>query len=311
MVEFKHVPVLFEECMQALSLKDDGIYVDGTIGGAGHSSEILKRTKNSKLIGIDRDMDALSVSKQRLEKFGDRVTLIHDNFKNMSNILDELNVPYVDGILVDLGVSSYQLDAGERGFSFRFDSPLDMRMNKDDKLTAFDVVNNYSQQDLKRVLKEYGEENFAGNIAKNIVKAREKKSIVTTFELRDIILASVPKYKGHDGKRNVTKCFQAIRIEVNGELEKLGDFIKDVVHKLKSGGRIAIISFHSLEDRIVKNAFRELATGCICPPDFPICVCNHKPTVKIITNHPITASDEELKLNSRSSSAKLRVAEKI
>ena len=311
MAEFKHIPVLLEECMSGLALKNDAIYVDGTIGGAGHSSEILKRTKNSKLIGIDRDGEALSASKKRLEPFGDRFILVHDNFKNMVNVLDELDVESVDGILVDLGVSSYQLDEAERGFSFRFDSPLDMRMNKDDSLTAYDVVNEYSQADLKRILKDYGEENFAGNIAKNIVKAREKKKIETTFELRDIILSSVPKYKGKDGKTNVTKCFQAIRIEVNGELDALGEFVHKVISKLKKGGRIAIISFHSLEDRIIKTAFRDLATGCVCPPDFPICVCGHKPEVKIITNHPITATESELEYNSRSASAKLRVAEKL
>ena len=297
--------------MDGLNLKAGGTYVDCTLGGAGHSSEILKRAKNSKLVGIDRDTDALSVSKERLSAFGENVILVHDNFNNIKNILDDLEIDGVDGILADLGVSSYQLDNAERGFSFRFDSKLDMRMNRDDKLTAFDVVNTYDEQKLKRIFREYGEENFAGPIAKKIVINRNKKPIETTFELRDIILSSVPKYKGHDGKSNVTKCFQAIRIEVNSELEKLSQFIKDAVGKLKKGGRIAIISFHSLEDRIVKNTFKELATNCVCPSDFPICVCNHKADVKIISTHPIIASEKELTINSRSASAKLRVAEKI
>jgi len=310
-VEFSHVPVLLKECIDSLNLKDNGVYVDGTLGGAGHSSVILKSAKNIKLIGIDRDEEALLSSKKRLESYKNQVSFVHDNFNNIKNILDELEINEVDGILVDLGVSSYQLDNAERGFSFRFDSKLDMRMNRDDTLTAYDVVNEYSEANLKKILKEYGEENFAGSIARKIVNARAKKPIETTFELRDIILSSVPKYKGHDGKSNVTKCFQAIRIEVNGELERLSVFIKDAVSKLKVGGRIAIISFHSLEDRIVKNTFKELSVSCVCPPDFPICVCNHKASLKIISNHPITASDEELEINSRSASAKLRVAEKL
>lgn len=310
-MEFSHVPVLLEECLEGLALKDNGIYVDGTLGGAGHSSKILERAKNIKLIGIDRDNDALISSKKRLQEYKNQVTFVHDNFNNIKYILDNFNISEVDGILVDLGVSSYQLDNADRGFSFRFDSKLDMRMNREDKLTAFEVVNTYSEESLKKIFKEYGEENFAGSIARKIVISRIKKPIETTFELRDIILSSVPKYKGHDGKTNVTRCFQAIRIEVNGELDKLSQFIKDAVSKLKKGGRIAIISFHSLEDRIVKNTFKELSTSCICPPDFPICVCNHKAELKIISNHPITASKEELEINSRSASAKLRVAEKI
>lgn len=310
-MEFSHVPVLLEECIDGLNIKDNGVYVDGTLGGAGHSSVILESAKNIKLIGIDRDQEALESSKKRLKDYDSQVTFIHDNFNNIKNILNELNISEVDGILVDLGVSSYQLDNAERGFSFRFDSKLDMRMNRDDTLTAYDVVNDYSEANLKKVLKEYGEENFAGSIARKIVNSRAKKPIETTFELRDIILSSVPKYKGHDGKTNVTRCFQAIRIEVNGELEKLSIFVKDAVSKLKKGGRIAIISFHSLEDRIVKNTFKELSTSCVCPPDFPICVCNHKASLKIISNHPITATEEELKINSRSASAKLRIAEKL
>jgi len=310
-VEFSHIPVLLNECMHGLNLKVGGTYVDCTLGGAGHSSEMLKLAKDIKLIGIDRDQDALEASSNRLNEYKQQVIFVHDNFNNIKYILDELEIEGVDGILADLGVSSYQLDNADRGFSFRYDSKLDMRMNRDDKLTAFDVVNTYDEAKLKKIFREYGEENFAGPIAKKIVLNRSKKPIETTFELRDIILSSVPKYKGHDGKSNVTKCFQAIRIEVNGELDRLSAFIKDAVSKLKKGGRIAIISFHSLEDRIVKNTFKELATDCVCPPDFPICVCNHKADVKIITNHPITASKEELNINSRSASAKLRVAEKL
>ena len=310
-VEFSHIPVLLNECMHGLNLKAGGTYVDCTLGGAGHSSEMLKLVKGIKLVGIDRDQDALEASSKRLNEYKNQVLLVHDNFNNIKYILDELEIEGVDGILADLGVSSYQLDNADRGFSFRYDSKLDMRMNRDDKLTAFDVVNTYDEAKLKKIFREYGEENFAGPIAKKIVLNRNKKPIETTFELRDIILSSVPKYKGHDGKSNVTKCFQAIRIEVNGELDRLSAFIKDAVSKLKKGGRIAIISFHSLEDRIVKNTFKELATDCVCPPDFPICVCNHKADVKIITNHPIIASKEELNINSRSASAKLRVAEKL
>ena len=310
-MEFSHIPVLLEECINGLNLRSASTFVDCTLGGAGHSHEILKRIPNIKLIGIDRDTEALSSSSKRLQDYSSQVTLVHDNFNNISSVLDSLKVDKVEGILADLGVSSYQLDNADRGFSFRFDAKLDMRMNQDDKLTAYDVVNEYSQERLKKIFKEYGEENFAGSIARNIVNTRQKKPIETTFELRDIILSSVPKYKGHDGKSNVTKCFQAIRIEVNGELERLSQFIKDAVDKLSSGGRIAIISFHSLEDRIVKNTFKELATNCVCPSDFPICVCNHKADVKIITNHPIVAGSSELEVNSRSASAKLRVAEKI
>ena len=312
-MEFAHVPVLLEECMEGLLLKDGGIFVDGTIGGAGHSSEILKRTKNSTLVGIDRDTEALEASKKRLSEFGDRVVLVHSNFNNIREVAEAQGVDgNVDGILIDLGVSSYQLDNESRGFSFRFDSPLDMRMDQSsDGINASDVVNNYSESELKRIFKEYGEERFAGNIARKICNVRQQKPIQTTFELRDIILSSVPRYKGHDGKSNVTRVFQAIRIEVNNELGGLEKAIRDAASVLKAGGRIAIISFHSLEDRIVKNTFKDMACDCVCPHDFPICVCDHRATMKIITNHPITANDAELVQNSRSASAKLRVAEKL
>lgn len=307
---FKHTSVLLNECIEGLHLKKDGIYVDGTIGGAGHSLKMLQ-TQDIRLIGIDQDSDALAASARNLSQYKDKVTLVHDNFKNAVKVLDDLGIDKIDGMLLDLGVSSYQIDTPNRGFSFRFDGELDMRMNQDNALTAFDVVNNYSESELADVIFKYGEEKFARRIARNIVNYRAKQSIKTTFELRDIIENSVPKYKGQDGLSSVQRTFQAIRIEVNGELEQLDEFIHTITDRLNRGGRLAIISFHSLEDRIVKNAFKDLACDCICPPDLPICVCNHRAKVKIITNHPITASEEELENNRRSSSAKLRIIEKI
>lgn len=309
-MEFKHIPVMLNECLEGLNLKDNGIYVDGTIGGAGHSSEILSRTKTAKLVGIDRDTDALTVCKERLSKFSNRVTLIHDNFKNIKNILDDLGIESVDGILVDLGVSSYQLDNEERGFSFRYNSKLDMRMNKEQKLSAYDVVNTYSLEELKNVIKDYGEERFAHSIARKIVQYREKQEIQTTGELKDIILKSVPRYKGNDGSSNVQRTFQAIRIEVNQELTGLSDFIRAAMEKLKPQGRLVILTFHSLEDRIVKHTFRDLSTSCVCPSDFPICVCNHKAEGKLV-NKMSVATQEEIQQNSRSASAKLRIIEKL
>lgn len=309
-MEFKHVPVMLNECLQGLNLKDNGIYVDGTIGGAGHSSEILNRTKNAKLIGIDRDTEALNVCKQRLSNHSKRVTLVHDNFKNIKQILQDLGVNQIDGMLVDLGVSSYQLDNADRGFSFRYNANLDMRMNKEQKLSAYNVVNEYSQNQLKQIISDYGEERFASSIARKIVIAREKEPIKTTGQLKEIILNSVPRYKGNDGSSNVQRTFQAIRIEVNAELTGLGEFIKDAMQVLKPGGRLAILTFHSLEDRIVKHTYRDLCTACICPPDFPICVCNHKAEGKLIGKMTI-ASEQEIKQNSRSASAKLRVIEKL
>lgn len=308
--DFKHVSVLLRECIDGLNLKKNGVYVDGTIGGAGHSYEMLK-TEDIYLIGIDQDKDALNASSERLSEYKDKVTLIHDNFKNTVKVLDDLNIEKIDGILLDLGVSSYQIDTPERGFSFRFDAPLDMRMNQEKALSAYDVVNNMDEKDLADIIYKYGEEKFSRRIARNICEARKNKPIQTTFELKEIIEKSVPKYKGQDGMSSVQRTFQAIRIEVNGELEKLDEFIHDIVDRLKVGGRIAIISFHSLEDRIVKNAFKDLACDCICPPGLPICVCNHRAKGKIITNHPITATDEELEVNRRSASAKLRILEKI
>lgn len=309
-MEFNHIPVLLKETIDGLNIRDNCTYVDCTIGGAGHSSVMLEN-KSIKLIGIDQDKEAIAVATKRLEKDKKRVTIINDNFKNAPNILESLNIEKVDGVLADLGVSSYQIDTAERGFSFRFDAPLDMRMNKDATLSAYTVVNTYSEADLKRIIKDFGEERFASSIARKIVAERNKQEIRTTKELEKIILSAVPRYRGNDGSSNVQRTFQAIRIEVNHELDGLADFIRQMSDKLNPGGRLAIISFHSLEDRIVKHTFRELATGCTCPSDFPICVCGKQPKAKIITNHPITASEEELKFNRRSSCAKLRVIEKL
>lgn len=307
-MEFIHIPVMLSECMDALNIKDNGTYVDCTIGGAGHSSRILELGKNIKLIGIDRDSEALAASKKKLASYS--VTLVNDNFKNICQILDNLDVDKVDGILVDLGVSSYQLDNAQRGFSFRSDAKLDMRMDQSQPLSAYEVVNTYSEDRLKQIIKDYGEEKFASSIAKHIVLARNNKPIATTGELKDIILKSVPRYKGQDGSSNVQRTFQAIRISVNAELTGLDQFIKDATSRLKQGGRLAILTFHSLEDRIVKHTFKDLCTSCICPPDFPICVCNHKAVAKQVNKFTV-ASSGEIQNNSRSACAKLRVIEKI
>lgn len=310
MAEFVHIPVLKSEVVSLLCVKPNGIYVDGTIGGAGHAKAILESEKIKLLIGIDQDEEALVAAKNNLKNF-DNVKLIHGNFRDIDKILDSENIENVDGILVDIGVSSHQIDEAERGFSFRTDAKLDMRMDRSKAFSAYELVNTYAEEELERVIRDYGEEKFAKSIARHIAKAREDKPITTTKELEKIILSSVPRYRGQDGKSNVQRTFQAIRIEVNGELDALLEFIDKAVNKLKSGGRLEIISFHSLEDRIVKQKFKELATGCICPPDFPICVCGHKATVKIITKHPVEATEAELKINSRSASAKLRVIEKL
>ena len=310
-MEFKHTPIMLKEVISGLNIKSDGNYFDGTLGGAGHSSEILKCLEKGLLIGCDKDKEALNVSKERLNKISSHFVLVHNDYKNYEQILKQLNIEKVDGILLDLGVSSYQLDNKDRGFSYRFDAPLDMRMNQDDLLTAKDVINTYSQKDLERVLFEYGEESFAKQIVKNIVKQRELKPIETTFELVEIIKQSLPNKvlnkKGHPAK----KTFQAIRIEVNGELKNLENAVLSMIESLNSGGRIAIITFHSLEDRIIKNAFKKCTEGCICPKSFPVCVCNHKQTLKLITKKPIEPSKEELEDNPRSQSAKLRIAEKL
>ena len=304
------MPVIKKETIELLDVKKNGVYVDGTLGGAGHSKAIQEQAEIAKLIGIDQDVEALETAKHNLKAY-DNVIYVNDNFRNIDVILDGLGINDVDGILVDIGVSSYQIDAPERGFSFRHDARLDMRMSKSNSFSAYELVNNYDEDDLVRVIRDYGEEKFAKSIARHIIKQREIKPIETTKELESIILSSVPRYKGQDGRSNVQRTFQAIRIEVNGELDALKEFIYKAVSYLKKGGRLAIISFHSLEDRIVKQKFRELATGCICPPDFPICVCGHKAQVKLITKHPVEASKEELQINPRSAPAKLRVIEKI
>lgn len=310
-MEFSHVPVLLREVLEGLNLGNDKIYVDCTIGGAGHSEKILENTKNSMLIGIDQDEDAILASSKRLEKYKSRVKIVRSNFANIKNVLASLNIEKVDGILADLGVSSHQIDTASRGFSFRFDGDLDMRMDMSQSLSAKNVVNEYSEENLKRIFKDFGEEKFASSIARKIVNERKKEPIVTTKQLEKIILSAVPRYKGNDGSSNVQRTFQAIRIEVNHELDILENFIRDAESVLSPGGRLVIITFHSLEDRIVKQTFKDLATGCICPSDFPVCVCGRKPKVKIVTPHPITATTEELEINRRSASAKLRVIEKL
>lgn len=310
-MEFKHVSVLLEESIEGLNIKNEGIYVDCTLGGAGHSIEILKKMNGTGLlIGIDQDTNALKAAGEKLKDF-DNVKYVHSNFYNIDNILTELNIEKVDGILMDLGVSSHQLDVPERGFSYMKEAPLDMRMNRESDFSAFDVINNYEEDDLFRVIKSYGEEKFARKIARSIVKTREKKNIETTLELVDIVKASIPAKFRKEGSHPAKKTFQAIRIEVNKELEILDKAIRDSIKHLKPGGRIAIITFHSLEDRIVKNIFKDEANDCICPKEFPICTCDKKSEIKIITRKPIEATEEELKNNSRSKSAKLRVAEKL
>ncbi len=308
---FVHVPVMLEPCIDALNIRPDGIYVDGTMGGAGHSSEIAKRLVNGKLVAIDQDSDAIAAGGERLSAYGERAIVVEDNFKNMKNVLSSLDIRGVDGILMDLGVSSYQLDCGERGFSYNIDAPLDMRMSRKQKLSAYDVVNTYSEQDLADVIYNYGEERFSRRIAANIVKKRSVNPIETTLELAEIIKASIPASNRREGPHPAKRTFQAIRIEVNNELGMLHDAVSDAVDMLNKGGRIAIITFHSLEDRIVKTVFAEKAKGCVCPPEFPICVCGHQPQVKLITRKPIEADERELEINPRARSAKLRVAEKL
>ncbi|CUO59586.1 MULTISPECIES: 16S rRNA (cytosine(1402)-N(4))-methyltransferase RsmH [Clostridium] len=310
-MEFNHVSVLLNECLDALNIKEDGIYVDGTLGGAGHSSEILKRlSENGRLIGIDQDTDALKAAAIRLQNFNN-VTFVHNNFYNIKQILDDLDIEEVDGILMDLGVSSYQLDTGERGFSYMKDAPLDMRMNRENELSAYEVVNTYSEDELYRIIRDYGEEKFAKRIATFIVNAREEKNIETTLELVEIIKNAIPAKARREGPHPAKRTFQAIRIEVNSELSILNRAIEDGVSKLSKGGRMAIITFHSLEDRIVKNKFRDLAVACRCPKEFPICVCGEKAKVKVISRKAIDPSKEEVEMNPRSRSAKLRVIEKL
>lgn len=310
-MEFKHLPVLLNECLEGLNIKPDGVYVDGTLGGAGHSSELLKRIPKGKLIAIDKDLDAIKVSRERLSKISNNFVIVHDDFKNIPLILDNENIEKVDGILLDLGVSSYQLDNYERGFSYIGNGKLDMRMDKTQKLSAYNVVNEYSEESLAKIIYEYGDERFSRKIAKSIVIARANKPIETTQELVQIIERCYPSKIKNKGGAVSKKTFQAIRIEVNGELNKLKEAIENMIKKLNKKGRICIITFHSLEDKIVKTVFKEMSTNCICPPEVPICVCNHRAEIKMINHKVITATDEELSLNKRSHSAKLRVAEKL
>lgn len=310
MITFHHIPVMLNECLSGLNIKENGIYVDGTLGGAGHSSQIAKKLKNGKLIGIDKDSDALNVSKERLKEYGNKITLVKSDFKDMVKVLGSLNVEGVDGILLDLGVSSYQVDTPDRGFSYRYDAPLDMRMDRSQDFSAYDVINTYSVENLAKVIYRYGEEQFARLIAKKIVEHRVVKPIETTGELKDIIESCVPK-KFQLGGSPCKKTFQAIRIEVNGELNNLEEAIHGMIGKLNKGGRLVIITFHSLEDRIVKDVFKEEATDCLCDKSIPVCVCHHKARVKLITKKPLVASSEELEQNKRSKSAKVRIVERI
>jgi 16S rRNA (cytosine1402-N4)-methyltransferase len=310
-MEFKHVSVLLNECLDALNIKEDGIYVDCTLGGAGHSLEILKRlTEKGRLIGIDQDEDALKAAKEKLKDFNN-VTYVHDNFYNIEEILEKLKVEKVDGILMDLGVSSFQLDETERGFSYMRDATLDMRMDRSKGISAHDVVNNYSEEQIAEVLKTYGEEKFSKRIANFIVDRRKDNPINTTLELVNIIDAAIPGKFKREGGHPAKRTFQGIRIEVNGELKILNKAIENGINRLNSGGRMAIITFHSLEDRIVKTKFKNLQDPCGCPKELPFCVCGKAPIVKLISKKPIEARAEELEMNSRSRSAKLRVAEKI
>ena len=307
--EFEHVTVLKKEMIDSVVLNPEGIYVDMTLGGGGHSAEVLKR--GATLIGIDQDEDALKAARERLSAIGDKFTLVKSNFRDIKNVLSKLKIEKVDGIIADLGVSSYQLDEGSRGFSYMNDGELDMRMDRSAPLTAADVVNTYSEEELDRIISSYGEERWAKRIASFITEARRKGEIKTTFELVSIIKAAVPKGARQDGPHPAKRTFQAIRIEVNRELEILEETIKDSVSVLKKGGRLGIITFHSLEDRIVKDTYLKLQKGCTCPPQFPICVCGGKPSIKIITRKPIIPTEEELTINPRARSAKLRIAEGV
>lgn len=310
-MEFHHISVLLNECIDNLNITPDGIYVDGTMGGGGHSLEIAKRLTTGRLICIDQDPNAHEAAGKRLAEYKDRITFVRDNFGNIANILDSLGIEKIDGMLLDIGVSSHQLDEAERGFSYQQDAPLDMRMNPDRLFSAYDVVNGYDEDELDRVIFTYGEERWARRIAQFIVKEREAKPIETTGELVDIIKKAVPKGARKDGPHPAKRTFQAIRIEVNGELEVLQRAIDDVAARLAVGGRLCIITFHSLEDRIVKEAFRKQENPCICPPQFPVCVCGKKPLGRVITRKPILPSKEELEENPRSRSAKLRVLEGV
>lgn len=310
-MDFEHKPVLLSEAIEGLNIRPDGIYVDGTLGGAGHSFHICERLgEKGRLIGIDQDEDAIKAAGERLAPYSGRVTIVRDNYSNVSNVLSDLGVSKVDGILLDIGVSSHQLDTAERGFTYREDAPLDMRMDRRMKTTAEDIVNDYSERELYRVIRDYGEDRFAANIAKHIAEERTRERITTTGRLAEIVKESIPmKFRvtgGHPAKRT----FQAIRIELNRELEVLENSIDEMIELLNDGGRLCIITFHSLEDRIVKNKFRDNVNTCTCPPGFPVCVCGNRPKGLVITRKPIVPSDEELEENNRAQSAKLRIFER-
>ena len=311
-MEFQHKSVLLQECIDALNIRPDGIYLDGTLGGAGHSSQIARRlTEGGRLIGVDRDRTALAAAKERLAPYADRVTLVHSNFAEIDAILDSLGIPAVNGMLFDLGVSSPQLDDASRGFSYMADAPLDMRMDKDDALTAGEVVNTWPQGELRRILYDYGEERYAPQIAAAICRAREKAPVETTLELVDIIRSAMPAQALREKQHPAKISFQAILIAVNDELGAVSRMMQAAVGRLNPGGRLAVITFHSLEDRIVKSEMQQAARGCTCPPEFPVCVCGKKPLVKLVTRKPIVSGPAELEENPRARSAKLRVAEKL
>ena len=311
-MEFKHKSVLLYETVDELNIKPDGIYVDGTLGGGGHSYEIAGRlSEGGRLIGIDQDEDAIKAASKRLEPYMDRVTIVRNNYCNMDKVLDELGIDKVDGIMLDLGVSSYQLDAADRGYTYNVDTALDMRMDQRQEITAKDIVNEYSEFDLYRIIRDYGEDRFAKNIAKHIVAARQEKPIETTFELNDIIKAAIPMKVRATGGHPSKRTYQAIRIELNKELEVLENSIDMMIDRLKPEGRLCIITFHSLEDRIVKTRFRNNENPCTCPPSFPACVCGKVPKGRVITRKPVVPTDEEINENSRSKSSKLRVFERV
>lgn len=309
-MNFNHKSVLLDEVIESLNIKPDGYYVDGTLGGAGHALEVIKRLKGGRLIGIDQDADAIKAATERLIDYKNRVIIVRDNYVNIENILKREGIDKVDGIYVDLGVSSYQLDTADRGFTYRFDAPLDMRMDDRNELKASDIVNNYSEAELFHIIRDYGEDRFAKNIAKHIVEYRNKKKIETTFELVDIIKSAIPMKIQVTGGHPAKRTFQAIRIELNKELEVLKDSIDVMIELLKPSGRLSVITFHSLEDRIVKQAFKKAESPCVCPKKFPVCVCGNKSKGRVITRKAVLPSKEELEENSRAKSAKLRVFEK-
>ena len=311
MSEFTHYPVLLNECIEGLNIRPDGVYLDGTLGRAGHSREIAKRLNTGRLICVDRDEAALESAGRRLDEYMDKVTLVHSNFDRVGQIVEELELSGVDGMLFDLGVSSPQLDDSSRGFSYMADAPLDMRMDRSEGLTAAEVVNTWSQEELRRILFEYGEERYAPAIARHIVERREKAPIETTGQLVEVIRSAMPPAALREKQHPAKRSFQAIRIAVNGELEELPPMLRAAAQRLHPGGRLAVISFHSLEDRIIKKTMQELATGCTCPPNFPVCVCGKKPQMKLVSRKPIVATEAELTYNPRARSAKLRVAEKL